>query len=416
MTEENEKRYDMFDEYLRQGEPSKREAAFAWSTAIGLQDVDRLKTSDYLREVATRNIEGEITMDEAHRLIHSYYKTKTNRTADTEATEEADKAAANISRILSSDTLDFSTNGYKALHRRIFTGVFKHAGQIRDYDITKRELVLNGDTVRYLNWEDLNRALDYDIAEERAFSYAGLSGDKTVEHISRFVSGLWQIHAFGEGNTRTTAVFTIQYLRSLGFVIDNDLFSKHAWYFRNALVRANYKNAAQGIDYTFTYLERFFRNLLLGEQWVLKSRYLFVNPPAEYRDQPRLDISPQVTPQVPPQLTPTSTPTSTEQVTRTSTRTSSLISRLNPNSKFYTNDENTIELVRVIGDDELSIKELMSRRGLKQRPNFIEYHLNPALHSRFLRRKYPDNPNHPRQRYLLTVKGRMLYNELSKQE
>mgnify|MGYP002624581229 CR=1 FL=1 len=397
MTEKSDKRYAVFDDYLRQGEPSKREAAFAWSTAIGLQDVDRLKTSDYLREVATRNIEGEITMDEAHRLIYSYYKTKTVRTADTDDTEEADKAAANISRILSSDTLDFSTNGYKALHRRIFTGVFKHAGQIRDYDITKKELVLNGDTVRYLNWEDINRALDYDIAEERAFSYANLSGDATVEHIARFVSGLWQIHAFGEGNTRTTAVFTIQYLRSLGFAIDNDLFSKHAWYFRNALVRANYKNAAQGIDYTLIYLERFFLNLLLGEQWVLKSRYLFVNPPAEYREQPRLDITPQVD------------PASTEQVPEQVTRTSSLITHLNPNSKFYTDDESIIELVRVIGNDELSIKELMSRRGLKQRPNFIEYHLNPALRSRFLRRKYPDNPNHPRQRYLLTVKGRMFY-------
>ena len=402
MIGEPEIRYAAFDEYLRQGEPSKREAAFAWSTAIGLQDVDRLKTSDYLREVAERNIEGEITMDEAHRLIYSYYKTKTTRTADTDDTEEADKAAANISRILSSETLDFSTNGYKALHRRIFTGVFKHAGQIRDYDITKKELVLNGDPVRYLNWEDINRALDYDIAEERAFSYANLSGDATVEHISRFVSGLWQIHAFGEGNTRTTAVFTIQYLRSLGFVIDNDLFSKHAWYFRNALVRANYKNAAQGIDYTFTYIERFFRNLLLGEQWVLKSRYLFVNPPAEYREQPRLDTPPQVDPSSYPSTYPSSCPSS------------SIVTRLNTNSKFYTNDASIIDIVREVGNKELTIKELMTRRQFKDRMSFLENHLNPALRSRFLRRKYPNSPNHPRQRYLLTLKGQMLYEAIVK--
>ena len=150
---------------------------------------------------------------------------------------------------MSARTLNFSTQGYISLHRRIFEGVFKHAGKIRDYDITKKEWVLNGDTVNYLNSEDLRRALDYDIEQERQFSYKGLSTDEMTAHIARFVSGLWQIHAFGEGNTRTTAVFTIQYLRSIGFDITNDLFAKHSWYFRNALVRANYKNARQGIDY-----------------------------------------------------------------------------------------------------------------------------------------------------------------------
>lgn len=173
-----------------------------------------------------------------------------------------------------------------ALHRRIFEGVFKHAGELRQYDITKKEWVLEGDTVHYLNWEDLRRALDYDIAEERNFSYKGLSQDQLISHLTRFVSGLWQIHAFGEGNTRTTAVFTILYLRHIGFKVTNDMFAQHSWYFRNALVRANYKSAVLGIDYSPVYLERFFRNLLLGDGWDLRNRYLHIHPTEEWKVQP----------------------------------------------------------------------------------------------------------------------------------
>ena len=146
--------------------------------------------------------------------------------------------------------------------------------------------MLENETVNYLNWEDLRRALEHDIEQERNFSYKGITADAMISHITRFVSGLWQIHAFGEGNTRTTAMFTIQYLRSIGFDITNDMFAKHSWYFRNALVRANYKNALKGIDYTPIYLERFFRNLLLDEKWELRNRYLHINPTEEWKVQP----------------------------------------------------------------------------------------------------------------------------------
>ena len=257
--------YINFDEYIRQGEPAQREAAYAWSTAIGLQAVDGLKTSDYLNDLARRNIEGEITIDEVGKLLDNYYESKTVRENGDIDKEEADKASKNIKRILSVKTIDFSTKGYISVHRRIFEGVMKHAGELREYDISKREWVLEGDTVDYLNWEDLRRALDHDIEQERNFSYKGINNDQLVTHITNFVSGVWQIHAFREGNTRTTAVFTIQYLRLLGFDVENDLFAKHSWYFRNALVRANYKSAVKGIDYSPIYLERFFRNLLLGE-------------------------------------------------------------------------------------------------------------------------------------------------------
>ena len=375
--------YINFDEYIRQGEPAQREAAYAWSTAIGLQAVDGLKTSDYLNELACRNIEGEITIDEVGKLLDSYYESKTVRENGDIDKEEADKASKNIKRILSVKTIDFSTKGYISVHRRIFDGVMKHAGKLREYDISKREWVLEGDTVDYLNWEDLQRALDYDIEQERNFSYKGVTNDQLVAHITKFVSGLWQIHPFGEGNTRTTAVFTIQYLRLLGFDVENDLFAKHSWYFRNALVRANYKSAKKGIDFSPVYLERFFRNLLLGEQWVLRNRYLHINPPKEWSVQPNLTITDKH-------------PTSTRQVP----------------DKLRTNNMNIIKLVQVIGEHEMSVKAMITVVGLKDRENFLNLFLTPAINEGYVRLLFPDKPHHPRQKYLLTTKGIMLYNNI----
>jgi fido (protein-threonine AMPylation protein) len=386
-----QQRYLDFDEYIRQGEPDQKEKASIWQTAIGLQAVDGLTTSDYLKETARRHIEGEIGIDEVRSLIKSYYQSKTKRESDDDNKQEADKVSANITKILSSETLDFSVNGFIALHRRIFEGVFKHAGKLRDYDITKKEWVLEGDTIHYLNWEDLRRALDYDIKQEREFSYKGLSQDNLIVHIASFVSGIWQIHAFGEGNTRTTAVFAILYLRDIGFEVDNDMFARHSWYFRNALVRTNYKNALKGIDYSSIYLERFFRNLLLGEQWDLRNRYLHIHPTVEWRVQPNLSNridKKQIPEQVPEQVP--------EQA----------------HDLLHTDNRLIIELIEKIGYEELSISQLMSKVGLKHRPNFLEYHLNPAIVAGYVRMLYPQSPRHPRQKYLLTVKGLALYKEL----
>ena len=388
----DKERYLDFDEYIRQGEPSRREKAEYWQTAIGLQAVDGLQTSDYLKTTARRHIEGEIDIDKARELIRTYYISKTQREPDDDNKQEADKVSANITKILSSATLDFTTGGYIALHRRIFEGVFKHAGQLRTYDFTKKEWVLENDTVNYLNWEDLRRALDYDIEQEREFSYKGVSQDDVISHISRFVSGLWQIHAFGEGNTRTTAVFTILYLRHLGFRVYNDLFALHSRYFRNALVRANYKNAVKGIDYSPIYLERFFRNLLHGEQWDLRSRYLHIHPTEEWSIQPNLAAMTHS------EHTPHKYPTSTPQV----------------DDKVQTDNANIIRLVQVIGEKELSVKEIMNNIGLKDRKNVLNLYLNPALHEGYIRLLYPQSPRHPRQKYLLTVKGILLYKKQNK--
>ena len=378
-----------FDEYIRQGEPERQEKAGYWQAAIGLQAVDGLKVSNYLQNTAKRHIEGDITIDEARELVNQYYITKTAHDANDDDKEEADRVSSNIVKVLSSSTFDFSTGGYQSVHRRVFEGVMKHAGELRTYDITKKEWVLEGDTVLYLNWEDLRRALDYDIEQERTYSYKGKTHDEMISHLTRFVSGLWQIHAFREGNTRTTAVFTIQYLRSLGFDVDNDQFARHSWYFRNALVRANYQNVPKGIEYTPVYLERFFRNLLFGEQWDLRNRYLHINPTTEWSVQPNL-ADPTSTRQAPDKY-----PTSTRQVP----------------DKLHTTNTNIIQLIQVIGEKELSVKEMVSLVELKDRENFLQQYLNPAIDEGFVRLLYPQSPRHPRQKYLLTVKGLALYKQ-----
>lgn len=264
-----------FDEYIRQGEPEKREKGFAWQTAIGLQEVDGLKPSPYLIETARQNIEGDITIDEVKYRIDSYYKQKPVRD-DNDRTEEADKVSARIAEILSEITFAFSPAEYINIHRRLFEGIYSFAGRIRDYNISKAEWVLNGKTVYYASADSIRATLDYDFEQEKKFSYKGISLLQTVQHIIDFVSGLWQIHAFGEGNTRTTAVFTIKYLRTFGFDINNTLFAQYSWYFRNALVRANYNDFKSKIYATNEYLELFFRNLLLNENNVLKNRNLLI--------------------------------------------------------------------------------------------------------------------------------------------
>ena len=367
-----------FDEYIRQGEPQQKERAEAWRVAIGLQAVDGLKTSEYLHETARRNIEGEISIDQARELIKTYYISKNRHEDDDDEKQEADKVSGNISKLLQTNAFTYSLAGFTAIHKAIFEGVFKHAGRFREYDITKKEWILHGDTVLYGRWQDLRMAINYDLEQERLFDYSVLNKDQMVEHLAKFVSGLWQIHPFCEGNTRTTAVFAIKYLRSQGFQVNNELFEQHSWYFRNALVRANYRNLSKGISYEPLFLIRFFRNLLLGEKNILKNRYMIV----DYIGGKNI----QVPEQVPEQAV----------------------------NILFTNNTLIIDLVKIIGHNEFSISQLMEKIGLKHRPNFMEYHLNPAISEGYVRLLYPDKPRHPKQKYLLTVRGMALYKELTK--
>ena len=376
--------YINFDEYIRQGEPQKRERADAWRVAIGLQAVDGLKTSEYLQETARRNIEGEITIDEARELIKQYYIKKSTHDEGDEDREEADRVSSNISKLLQTDAFTYSVAGLTAIHRAIFEGVFKHAGRFRDYDISKKEWVLRGDSVLYGRWQDLRMAVEYDLEQERQFSYTALSKDQMVEHLAKFIAGLWQIHPFGEGNTRTTAIFTIKYLRSQGFSVNNDLFERYSWYFRNALVRANYRNLQKGISYEPIFLVRFFRNLLLGENNTLKNRYMMIDAPEDWK-MPESELLPH------------KYPTSTLQV----------------QDKLNTENPNIIRLVQVIGEQKLSVKEIMEGIGLKDRKNVLNLYLNPAITDGYIRLLYPQSPRHPRQKYLLTVKGLALFNEIN---
>ena len=268
---------DPFKEYLRESEPDKAHKGYAWSTAIGLQAVDGLKPSKYLIDTAIQNIEGKITMKEAQSLIDSYYEERPVHLSDDERTEEADKVSSRIAEILSETAFSFSPNEYIAIHRKLFQGIYKHAGKIRDYNITKKEWVLDGATVMYGSASELRDTLEYDFSQEKDFSYKGLSMDEIIHHLAVFISRLWQIHIFGEGNTRTTAVFFIKYLRTLGFSATNDIFAENAWYFRNALVRANYTNLQKGIYETTEYLEAFLRNLLLDEKNELHNRNLHIS-------------------------------------------------------------------------------------------------------------------------------------------
>ncbi len=330
--------YINFDEYIRQGEPQKRERAEAWRVAIGLQAVDGLKTSEYLQETARRNIEGEITIDEARELVKQYYIKKTAHDEGNEDKEEADRVSSNISKLLQTDAFTYSVAGLAAIHRAIFEGVFKHAGTFRDYDISKKEWVLKGESVLYGRWQDLRMTVEYDLEQERQFDYTTLSKDQMVEHLAKFVAGLW---------------LTIKYLRSLGFSVNNDMFERHSWYFRNALVRANCRNLTKGINYEPIFLVRFFRNLLLGENNTLKNRYMMIDAPEDWK----MPENEQV-----PHKYRTSTEQATEQV-RT--------------------------LVISMGQDQLTLKQMMEKMNLKHRPNFIDNYLNPAMADGFIHLLYP---------------------------
>ena len=276
MSEDNRWQFEL-EEYIRQGEPGQIEKSEAWQTAIGLQDVDGLKTSVYLLDTAKEHIEGKIDIDEAQKRIQNYYEERGVRTEIEDETKEADIVSARIAKILGEKTFQFSPAEWRAIHRHLFEGVFEHAGKIRTYNITKKEWVLKGDTVMYSSYNSIKETLDYDFTTEKKFSYEGMSLVETMKHLAKFTSDIWQIHPFCEGNTRATAVFIIKYMKSLGFEVNNKAFENYSWYFRNALVRANYNDFKNGVHATTRFLELFFSNLLLGTKYELKNRHMHVD-------------------------------------------------------------------------------------------------------------------------------------------
>ena len=277
-----------FGEYLNQGNPDIKEKAYVWAAALGLQATDGLRTSYEMRRTARQYIEGRLTIDEVRQHINEYYKSNPPATTDKEKEQEADKVACNIADVLFNKRLDFSTDGYLNLHRQIFDGVYDHAGQLRATDIVKSEWVLEKDTVFYLHWEELRMALDSNFQFERNQHYDELNKEDLLEWIAFFTAGIWHIHPFNEGNTRTIAVFSILLLRPLGYDIHTDIFADHSWYFRNAMVRANYMNELKHIHVNPDFLIRFYRNWMFGDQWDLRNRYLAIHPTLAWLNQPNL--------------------------------------------------------------------------------------------------------------------------------
>ncbi len=264
-------------EYIKQGEPKQVEKTKAWETAMGLQEVDGLQPSKYLIKTAKEHIEGTINIEEVKTRIDEYYETQSSRKNVEEESEEADKVAVRITEILSEKAFSFSETELLNIHKRLFKDIFDEAGVYRDYNFTKKEWVLNGDTVVYAPFDTIKESIEYDFEQERNFSYKGLSLDEAIKHLCRFTSDIWQIHPFCEGNTRTTAVFLIKYLRTFGFNINDEVFAGNSWYFRNALVRANYKNFEKNVFEDTSFLEKFFYNLLTNTNYELKNRYIHID-------------------------------------------------------------------------------------------------------------------------------------------
>ncbi len=264
-------------EYIRQGEPGRVQKAESWQTAIGLQQVDGLEVSDYLLDTAKLHVEGDIDTQGARERIESYYEQRRSRGVVEDGTEEADLVSQRIVELLGERAFTLSPLAWMGIHRRLFEGIFDGAGKPRDYNITKEEWVLNGDTVTYAPCSDLMPTLEYDFDRERAFSYAGLSIEEAVEHLARFAAGIWQIHPFCEGNTRSTAVLLIKYLRSMGFEAGNEPFESNSWFFRNALVRANYANYEASVHPTLKPLTDFLDNVMTGARHPLRNRELHVD-------------------------------------------------------------------------------------------------------------------------------------------
>ncbi len=247
-----------------------------WKTGIGLNKVDNLEPSKYLIELSQKNVNGELKYNEVENLLKTYYKSQDNKDIKIKNEKECDLVSLRIAQLLEDKSFGFSPITLKNIHKFLFKGIYDFAGNYRDYNITKDEEILNGDTVKYVNYQDIESYFEYDFKEEKDFDYSKLNNDEFIKHIVKFTSNIWQVHAFGEGNTRTTAVFIEKYLNSMGFNVNNEMFEKYSKYFRNALVRSNYGNIPKGIYPTFKYLLKFFENLLQGKNNELNNKELYV--------------------------------------------------------------------------------------------------------------------------------------------
>ena len=191
--------------YFKAEEPGRRERADAWATAIGLQKVDGLTPSQFLFDTAKDHIEGRITQNQARRRIHDYYSAQGEMTGRDPDKEEADKVSERIVAVLNDGGFAFTPEYFISIHAKLFKGVLSSAGKLRTVNIRKHEWVLKDDSVTYGDATTIKQSLIRDFIDEREFDYGGKSPKKIIPHFARFIAQIWQVHPFGEGNTRTTA-------------------------------------------------------------------------------------------------------------------------------------------------------------------------------------------------------------------
>lgn len=265
------------DNYIIENEitDSKKKQEY-WNTGIGLNKVDNLEPSKYLIDLSKKNINGELKYYEIEEALKTYYKIQDTNSIEIQREKECDLVSLRIAQLLEDNSFGFSPITLKNIHRYLFKDIYDFAGNYRDYNISKKESILNGETVKYVNYQDIENYFEYDFKEEKYFDYSKLNNDELIKHISKFTSSIWQVHPFGEGNTRTTAVFIEKYLNNIGFTINNDMFKDKSLYFRNALVRSNYGNIPKGIYPTFEFLIMFFENLLQNKNHQLDNDKLIV--------------------------------------------------------------------------------------------------------------------------------------------
>lgn len=259
--------------YETKTEYSKEYKESCWNAAIGLQQVDGLEVSDYLRELSYKEIDGELTHYEIEELLYKKYK---DENIEVSRQKEADIVSTRIAALLQEDGFTLSPVTLKYIHKTLFTGIYSHAGEFRKYNISKDEPILGGRSVKYANYQMIEDTFAYDFEQEKRKSYAGMTSEEVVKRIAEFTSAIWQVHAFGEGNTRTTAVFIQKYLNYKGFQVDNSLFLENSLYYRNALVRSNYGSYSENVVPSNVWLERFYENLLFGGKHELRNRDLLV--------------------------------------------------------------------------------------------------------------------------------------------
>lgn len=247
-----------------------------WDAAIGLQEVDSLKPSKYLKKLSEENVNGEKTIYEVEHELKEYYieKEKINDINHNEL--ECDLVSTRIVQLLEDEKFKLSVDFLRYIHGYLFKDIYDFAGQFRKIDFSKHELILNNDSALYGDCKTLKESLEYDISLERVKNYKEMNIVEVINNITDFSSRIWQTHPFREGNTRTTAIFIIKYLISLGYQVDNTLFKDKSVYFRNALVRSNYFNNEKNVKEDNSYLIKFYENLLLGKNNNLQSKDLIV--------------------------------------------------------------------------------------------------------------------------------------------